>query len=262
MITSIQCPHTTAAGTRCTRTVSTSFRGTPCCGLHFNFQIRQEDCAICLCSMSHTAHDDPLCHLSCDHVFHKDCLLSCNSATCPLCRAPFDTTIMEDYISFKLTPIVKKIITYVPPPMFNSTITFLNRAVDVVAIGGQAMCDIFTFTFNNVTLFGGNRLNSTAIESIITVIDGLFKTYNRVGNFENIIISGTGDELFVDEEIFVGATQVGIIAGNTVTPAPAEFPSYDDSEAELIEAVEDRQPHPTATSPAYTIAVTMPLGAA
>lgn len=76
------CMHQKKDGRVCTRFAKYNLEFFPVCGTHHNLIQKQDDCAVCLDTIS--SHKS--IKLSCGHWFHINCLTRCMKRECPLCR--------------------------------------------------------------------------------------------------------------------------------------------------------------------------------
>lgn len=285
MMDSSRCHFTTGHGGQCSRAISTFYRGTPCCGIHRNAEMMKEDCPICMCSLK----DEDVMTLSCDHAFHKDCITQVTSPVCPMCRAPFTGNDLETFVTKRCGHLITKICNYIPHTNIDATINLLSRGVDVIAVGGPMVADGISAMYSHL-INGASNITYGAYANVLNAVGSMFSVFGRDRGFDRLVISGEGEELYVDDEIFGGGVsgdgseggQYGVISGNVVMPAPTQGfisdvvePSYSPLDVDApIESNEQPEQQPVAVVevngvimidqgdfvPMYTRASNIPLG--
>jgi hypothetical protein len=163
----------------CTRYAKFDLECFPVCGTHHNKMKRQEDCAVCLDTLSSNSH----VKLSCGHMFHINCLLGCTKRECPLCRAKISP---EDCCKIFYKTITKPLVK----DIFSQTDEHQSRLFNGISLllathnKSEWLCRNICFFIQQLY---NTHLDENKLFIVLRIFDALLthmETYNTLTNFD------------------------------------------------------------------------------
>lgn len=128
-------PHLKCAGIACG-----SNNGKHLCLGHLISSKKQEDCSICYNELT----DGNVVLLTCGHMFHLDCMSTCRTPQCPLCRKQLEpaeavATVGKKYIDKLATQLYA-----LPVDKIKTAIACIKIVLKICAFAPKEMYDVLT----------------------------------------------------------------------------------------------------------------------